>query len=566
MSAIIISFANSTTGVNFAVGQFATVAQFLNTFTDTPISLPTTGTGTYNLTSFGVFAGGNTAWRLFNGTGSDVSSTLSRYGGGFSKTLVLPANTNTFVRSTATAGGTHTLQINPNGPSYTKAANTVPINLGIPTPGQTTIAPLPADVPYFITGSDFNDTLTGGSAADTIIGGLGDDSLNGGLGDDSLIGGDGNDTFNVAAGTDTISDLGNGTDILLVAAGATANATAAAAWTATGSTSNAGTASVTASGFNINVASATGTSGWTLTNSGNATAVTLTGGANADTLIGGTGNDTLNGNGGADSLTGGLGNDILNGGAGLDTAIFGAADNTVNLNTGGSQDTGEGTDTLSNIENLFGGAGNDNLTGNNSANLLDGGTGNDTLSGDNGNDTLIGGDGNDTLSGDNGADSLLGGDGNDSLTGGNGADSLLGGDGNDSLVGGNGADTLTGGDGNDSLTGSGNSDSFVFNNPSEGVDTITDFATSGGSADSILVSAAGFAGGLVVGTLLATQFRSGAGVTSANNATQRFIYNTTNGGLWFDVDGVGGAASVQFATLAGSPAPALTAARIEVIA
>jgi Ca2+-binding RTX toxin-like protein len=33
----------------------------------------------------------------------------------------------------------------------------------------------------------------------------------------------------------------------------------------------------------------------------------------------------------------------------------------------------------------------------------------------------------------------------------------------------------------------------------------------------------------------------------------RFIYNDTNGNLFFDHDGVGGAAQVQLATLAGTP-------------
>ncbi|MFM7278581.1 MAG: calcium-binding protein [Microcystis aeruginosa] len=174
----------------------------------------------------------------------------------------------------------------------------------------------------------------------------------------------------------------------------------------------------------------------------------LTGAGEADSLIGGDGNDSLLGDNGNDSLIGGLGDDILNGGAGTDTAIFGAANNTVNLNTVGSQNTGEGLDTLSNnIENLFGGAGDDSLTGDNSANLLDGGTDNDTLNGGQGNDTLIGGDGNDTLDG---------GQGNDSLIGGAGTDSLNGGAGNDTLIG---------GDGNDTLTGSTNTDRFVYNNP-----------------------------------------------------------------------------------------------------
>jgi len=320
MPTVTIDF-SALAGVNFTpavTGVSATVAQFLNTFTATPISISTTDAGDYSLTSIGVFPGGNTVWRLFNGTTSAVSATLSGYDFPFTTTLTLPADTNTFLRSTV--GGTHILTVSTN--SYTKAAGTQQINLGAPPSpsGQTTIAPLLNTDSYFITGSGSADTLSGSNQADTLVGGNGNDSLTGGAGVD---------TFNVAAGTDTISDLGNGVDILLVAAGATANATAVAAWTATASTSNSGTASVTASGFNINVNLATVTSGWTLTNSGNATAVTLTGGGQADTLIGGTGADTLVGNAGADSLTGGNGNDSLVGGTGNDTLIGGAGTDTL---------------------------------------------------------------------------------------------------------------------------------------------------------------------------------------------------------------------------------------------
>ncbi|WP_374705120.1 calcium-binding protein, partial [Microcystis aeruginosa] len=256
MTTTTISFALSTFGINFAVG--GTVAQFLNTYPTGTISIATTDPGTYNLTSIGVFGDGDSVWRLFNGTTSAVSATLVGNDFPFTTTLTLPADTNTFVRSMV--GGTHILTVGTN--SYPKAAgkqtiDTITVPPATATPPATTIQQFPLTNPYFITGSDFNDTLTGGAGADTLSGLGGDDILSGGGGNDSLIGGAGVDTFNVAADTDTISDLGNGTDILLVAAGATANATAVAAWTATASTSNSGTASVTASGFNINVASAT---------------------------------------------------------------------------------------------------------------------------------------------------------------------------------------------------------------------------------------------------------------------------------------------------------------------
>jgi len=196
--------------------------------------------------------------------------------------------------------------------------------------------------------------------------------------------------------------------------------------------------------------------------------------------------------------------------------------------------------------NITGGDGNDTLTGADAADTLIGGNGDDSLLGGADNDTLIGGNGNDILLGGDDHDSLLGEAGNDTLLGEAGSDTLLGGGGNDSLDGGTGTDTLIGGDGDDTLTGGANVDRFVYNNSSEGVDTITDFNI---AQDFIDVSASGFGGGLTAGTLLAAQFLSGAGATSATNANQRFIYNTTNGGLWFDVDGVGGIASVRLATL-----------------
>ena len=56
--------------------------------------------------------------------------------------------------------------------------------------------------------------------------------------------------------------------------------------------------------------------------------------------------------------------------------------------------------------------------------------------------------------------------GNDTLTGDNGNDIIDGGADNDIITGGFGADTLTGGSGEDT---------FIFNMPSEGIDTIIDF-------------------------------------------------------------------------------------------
>jgi hypothetical protein len=65
------------------------------------------------------------------------------------------------------------------------------------------------------------------------------------------------------------------------------------------------------------------------------------------------------------------------------------------------------------IENALGGAGDDIIEGNTSANTIDGGAGSDALNGDAGNDKLFGGAGNDTLTGGAGNDRLDGGDGLD---------------------------------------------------------------------------------------------------------------------------------------------------------
>jgi Ca2+-binding RTX toxin-like protein len=96
---------------------------------------------------------------------------------------------------------------------------------------------------------------------------------------------------------------------------------------------------------------------------------------------------------------------------------------------------------------LFGGAGNDVLTGGSGADQLFGGAGNDILNGKGGNDLLFGGAGNDTLIGGDGDDQVFGEAGNDRMIWNPGDDSDLfeGGDGTDTaeVNGGNGAETFT---------------------------------------------------------------------------------------------------------------------------
>jgi Ca2+-binding RTX toxin-like protein len=240
-------------------------------------------------------------------------------------------------------------------------------------------------------------------------------------------------------------------------------------------------------------------------------------------IVGSAFNDTLSGFDAGDTIFGGSGNDILTGNSGADT-LHG--------------DNGDDT--------LLGGSGNDSL---------DGDAGNDSLNGGSLDDTLIGRAGNDTLLGGSNNDTLDGGSDNDTLFGDSENDSLLGGTGNDSLHGGSENDTLIGGDGNDTLTGSSGSDRFVYNNSSEGVDSITDFGF-GGTPDFIVLSSSGFGGLTNIGSTLDPTLFS-----ATENGTAKIIYS--GGVLSFDQNlGLPGSL-VTIATLTG--APTLGASNILVI-
>ncbi|TRU38101.1 MAG: hypothetical protein EWV50_12355 [Microcystis aeruginosa Ma_MB_F_20061100_S20] len=314
-----------------------------------------------------------------------------------------------------------------------------------------------------------------------------------------------------------------------------------------------------------------------------------------------TGTTNINGTGNAANniITGNSGNNILNGATGIDTLIGGLGNDTYQVDTTTdtiTENANQGTDTVqssvtytlgNNLENLtLTGTTNINGTGNAANNVITGNSGNNILNGATGIDTLIGGLGNDTYQIDTTTDTITenANQGTDTvqssvthtlgnnlenltLTGttningtGNAANNILtGNSGNNILNGSDGNDTLIGGLGNDTITGGAGSDRFTFNNPNQGIDTITDFLSSQG--DKITVSAAGFGGGLAAGVpLTSAQFVLG---TTALNASNRFIYNTITGGLFFDGDGTGTLAAIQIATL--SSKPTLTASDILVL-
>jgi len=332
----------------------------------------------------------------------------------------------------------------------------------------------------------------------------------------------------------------------------------------------------------------------------------IVGTAGSDILYGTFAANVIKGQAGDDALIGEAGNDTLDGGTGADILIGGIGDDVYRVENAGDvllEAAGEGKDTIEsninytlnpNVEKLIlKGNTNINGTGNAANNTLIGNTKNNTLNGGAGNDTIKGGGGNDKYIVDAAGDKVIenanqGSDivetninytlpnnveqliltGNTNLKGtgnalaniitGNAKNNILnGGAGKDQLLGKAGQDTLIGGAGNDTLTGGGDGDIFEFKAPTEGVDTFKDFVV---GLDKIKISLKGFDLDLLPGDLPADKFVLGA---AAKDSDDRFIYNSSNGSLYFDNNGSANGGMSQLAILEG--APSLTANSILVL-
>ncbi|MFO1070015.1 MAG: calcium-binding protein [Geminicoccaceae bacterium] len=244
----------------------------------------------------------------------------------------------------------------------------------------------------------------------------------------------------------------------------------------------------------------------------------------ADRVYGGAGNDEIHGDGGDDFAMGGSGADSIDGGVGRDVVAYGDSGSAVSVDLASGIGIG-GTaagDRLAGIEDVIGSGYNDQLFGDDVANLAIAGAGNDQVEGRGGDDRLYGQGGTDTVVGGNGDDVLVGGANGDRHYGGAGFDTasfagaaagvlldlasgqktgdaagdtyigieryqgsgygdtfraaaggsdMDGADGNDLLFGsaavdelggGNGADLVEGGGGADHMSGGDGADSFVF--------------------------------------------------------------------------------------------------------
>jgi serralysin len=124
------------------------------------------------------------------------------------------------------------------------------------------------------------------------------------------------------------------------------------------------------------------------------------GNGGSDFIFGESGNDQLFGMDGNDEFIGGTGDDKIDGGSGIDTVNYAAESTAVVVDltvSFGGNFGNAGADTLSSIENVFGGGGADFILGTGVNNVLNGGAGNDKVSGGFGSDTLTGGSGADTF-------------------------------------------------------------------------------------------------------------------------------------------------------------------------
>ncbi len=333
-------------------------------------------------------------------------------------------------------------------------------------------------------------------------------------------------------------------------------------------------------------------------------ALNLAGNHHSQAIFGNAGINILHGNGGDDVLWGFSGNDYLFGDAGADTLSGGLGDDTYYVTDGSDtivENEREGFDRVAASTSFFltalpsielletitpSGTERIDLSGSGTDNRINGNEGVNILYGQGGSDTLYGYGGDDYLVGGTGADEMRGGTGNDTYYVDNSSDYvyeaasqgtdriattislelsgvsevetlevensastaalvLTGSDFSNTIIGNAGNNVINGRGGSDILVGLGGSDVFQFTSPlgPNNVDRIEDFQV---GVDRIALDDAVFTFANP-GSLDPAYFRVGS---AAQDADDRIIYDSATGALYYDADGNGSGAAVQFAQLA----------------
>ena len=409
-------------------------------------------------------------------------------------------------------------------------------------------------------GAQLIATLQSGAtlvATDIIVegggGGGGGQTINGTAGNDSLVGGPGNDTIDGLAGIDTLRG-GDGDDTLIngeVVDGAAGFDTEIMP----GGIAGAGVERIILRGYEgFPPTDAHGNELDNIIIDEGPGVTFLYGNGGNDTLIGGSGVNYFVFEGDPSGTFDDYGQDSVDGGGGVDRLLFEQNEFAVTVDfrngtvTGGSPVSASVT--FTNIESAFGSQRDD---------LMFASDRGDDLSGYDGNDTVIGGAGDDNISGDSGFDHPPVNPGNDRLLGGGGNDGIGGEEGDDWIDGGAGNDDLFG----DNVVGGGWVDRFAFTVApgASNADTIGDFVS---AEDLIVLDGTVHANSGASGRFAAGDARFAANSTgTAQDASDRVVYNTSSGELWYDADGNGAGSRQLIATLAG--APTLSAVNIEMI-
>ena len=404
-----------------------------------------------------------------------------------------------------------------------------------------------------VVGSNADESFVGTVGNNILSGGGGDDSINGAAGIDTMVGGAGNDTFFVNTLADLVDeDIGGGILDRVISSGNY----------------------ILQAGVEIERLSANDPNAVVAMNLfGNELSQLISGNNGVNVLSGGAagGTDTLRGFDGDDvyrvfnttdliieTAGGGTGDRVVS----AVSFVLAADDDIEFLNTA----NGAGIGAL----NLTGNALSQLIIGNNGANILSAGaTGSaDTMQGLGGADIYrVFNSGDIIVEGVGGGidrvaaavDFALAADDNIETLATNGvagvtAIDLRGNALSQAIEGNNGANILNGLGGSDTLTGFAGADTFAFNSAlgATNIDVVADYNV---AADNILLENAVFIG-LAAGVLAATAFSSSL-TGLALDASDRIMYETDTGFLWFDQDGnAGGFARVQFADLASGLAMA----------